>query len=1188
MAAVHIQAEDLIETLQDVSVIVLPTNIYYATSKKDILELTFQVQNGDTVYHFNLRTRHDKILEDDSCFMEGFVYAKELQTVEMTVCNGIIGTFNRNSTKASMIMPLFNENEEVTIDRLSVTPHVITTINAEDELPVYSTFISNEIVKGGRTRSARGIEMATIVPINRAEGVVYMYYMNPSTHKRQYFSRLRNNEKNFIRTVVGTTWLAYDENQNPLLLNNNYNLLILPKHLQDNFDVLITSTKQKKTKSTYRRMTPRFVKIHVTADDSFMKKHADKESAEKYINSLIKGTNLVFRDKSLDASFHVILEGINYVKNREVKIQSKDPKKSLKDACRIMYDKKKELGLDFHFGLFLTRRNFGYSGFTPLYRMCVNYKSCALVFDSGIRTSFIIAHEIGHSVGIAHDGDHNECGVDVAHGSVMAPQVHSRFDRFFWSNCSRRQIHQNIRYFSCLLKEKPPKINTSALDLPGVTHNLDGQCKYTFGRKYSGCLGIRSPDQYCRFLFCRVPNQKNRCSYLSLPPVDGTICAKNQWCVKGKCIPFGRLTPTPVDGGFSKWSAWSSCTTRCGPGVSKRYRKCDSPRPIFGGKPCNGSKTEWKMCQDYTPCHIHKTFEDQRDDSCYAFGTGWKWFRPSDISRRLRNLSFDLNFENGFGSWTHAPNTTTKWQLHQGATQTPETGPSVDHTFGNKTGKYMYFESSYPRLKGDNAMLVSPTILTPATCVRLYFHMLGKRIGTLKILQLDVNNTIISVLWKRSSSAGKYWYKIQFDVFYHKEYKIGIEATRGSSYLSDFAIDDIEITPGQCLDRRAEPTLDDTSPCRLYCRHPQKNYLQIGKDVSDGLKCSSTSSNICVDGKCQRLGCDGLIGSDKQYDKCGICGGKDIDYNCAQQEFNIKVQLTKLSQPILKVPEIASEFVITKTTPSDVKLAMKDNVKRATYYYGHYPRTGYDWYYFTINKATLRYEIPYNRTERVYIDKANGMDAEVQLISPGPRLNKTSINLTYKFYIPIGLNLTNDVYSWIMKGWTECSAPCNGGTKEAQYHCLNLRTNEEVASGNCSSESVKLLPKLMACNIHKCVTKYEYGYTRWGRCDRCGQIGSKSRTVFCLKKKEGEKSIKVNDTLCSKVAKPSTQMKCFRYCPKIRKCIEKSRMCPRLFKQGYCSYRTVQTLCCKTCIPQTSNELGSRKSKSRSKSRSRN
>lgn len=30
---------------------------------------------------------------------------------------------------------------------------------------------------------------------------------------------------------------------------------------------------------------------------------------------------------------------------------------------------------------------------------------------------------------------------------------------------------------------------------------------------------------------------------------------------------------------------------------------------------------------------------------------------------------------------------------------------------------------------------------------------------------------------------------------------------------------------------------------------------------------------MCVKGKCVRTGCDGIIGSKLQYDKCGICGG---------------------------------------------------------------------------------------------------------------------------------------------------------------------------------------------------------------------------------------------------------------------------------------------------------------------------
>lgn len=49
------------------------------------------------------------------------------------------------------------------------------------------------------------------------------------------------------------------------------------------------------------------------------------------------------------------------------------------------------------------------------------------------------------SVGLSHDGDHNECAKDTSLGSIMAPQVYSRFDQYYWSNCTRRQIHQNLR-----------------------------------------------------------------------------------------------------------------------------------------------------------------------------------------------------------------------------------------------------------------------------------------------------------------------------------------------------------------------------------------------------------------------------------------------------------------------------------------------------------------------------------------------------------------------------------------------------------------------------------------------------------------------------------------------------------------------------------------------------------------------
>lgn len=41
----------------------------------------------------------------------------------------------------------------------------------------------------------------------------------------------------------------------------------------------------------------------------------------------------------------------------------------------------------------------------------------------------------------------------------------------------------------------------------------------------------------------------------------------------------------------------------------------------------------------------------------------------------------------------------------------------------------------------------------------------------------------------------------------------------------------------------------------------------------DGTECRPYSSSVCVKGKCVRTGCDGIIGSKLQFDKCGICGG---------------------------------------------------------------------------------------------------------------------------------------------------------------------------------------------------------------------------------------------------------------------------------------------------------------------------
>ena len=52
-----------------------------------------------------------------------------------------------------------------------------------------------------------------------------------------------------------------------------------------------------------------------------------------------------------------------------------------------------------------------------------------------------------------------------------------------------------------------------------------------------------------------------------------------------------------VDGEWSFWSSWDkTCSNRCGKGVIKRTRECNSPAPINGGNECPGNAVQKKSC----------------------------------------------------------------------------------------------------------------------------------------------------------------------------------------------------------------------------------------------------------------------------------------------------------------------------------------------------------------------------------------------------------------------------------------------------------------------------------------------------------------------------------------------------------------------------------------------------------------
>ncbi|XP_041467516.1 MAM and LDL-receptor class A domain-containing protein 1-like [Lytechinus variegatus] len=162
------------------------------------------------------------------------------------------------------------------------------------------------------------------------------------------------------------------------------------------------------------------------------------------------------------------------------------------------------------------------------------------------------------------------------------------------------------------------------------------------------------------------------------------------------------------------------------------------------------------------------------------------------------------DFENGFCTWKNEENFDDfDWQLIQGRTPSDNTGPPSDHTKGTSYGIYAYVETS-GRATGDIAILKSSDFQSGSTqCLEFYYYMYGTNLGRLDVQALQDKETIGTTLRSYNGTQGSAWRQslVNFDIFDGLYYTILFNASVGATGLSDIAIDDISVYPGNCSGR---------------------------------------------------------------------------------------------------------------------------------------------------------------------------------------------------------------------------------------------------------------------------------------------------------------------------------------------------------------------------------------------------
>ncbi|XP_068626453.1 A disintegrin and metalloproteinase with thrombospondin motifs adt-2-like [Battus philenor] len=268
------------------------------------------------------------------------------------------------------------------------------------------------------------------------------------------------------------------------------------------------------------------------------------------------------------------------------------------------------------------RRNGVTMGLAPVGGVCLPAHACVVSEfgtndllgrpypSAGFTSVYILAHEIGHNLGMHHDGTGNTCARD---GYIMSPSRGTHGEAT-WSRCSAN-IVADLQWATCLFdgsdddEEIPFELNHERFGgAPGVVWDTKKQCEVLLRDMDAAAVdehggGTSGGGGHCAQLMCRSPHRVG--FYYAGPALPGTPCGLRKWCQGGECVAAETLPaadpPSTDDSADEVWSDWKSgvCRSGCtfrGRGALERRRSCAK------GKVCEGAAYEVTLCDDNKVC----------------------------------------------------------------------------------------------------------------------------------------------------------------------------------------------------------------------------------------------------------------------------------------------------------------------------------------------------------------------------------------------------------------------------------------------------------------------------------------------------------------------------------------------------------------------------------------------------------